>query len=194
MNNIKIFLDLDAVIINCTKGFATKFNLKIPKKSYLNYGYFDEYWTNNNRKLLDYDFWSNLELYPWSKNLIKLVEKYDADFRFLTACVREESCYSGKYANIKKLLGGKYANKIIMCCEDKSFAAGPNKILIDDKNDNCDLWLKSNGIFYLWKERTEDMIEETDDELRKLEKFLDLKMKKNKINLKNILTGNEILV
>lgn len=164
---------MDSVLFNCTKGFATKFNLELPKKSYMKYGHYDKYWTTENRELLDYEFWRNLELYPWSLDIVKLVEKYDPDFRLLTACIRNEGCYSGKYTSVKQKLGDKYADKLITCYKDKTFAAAnKNCILIDDKESNCVDWIKAGGTAYQWEERTEDMIEDSIEELGDLDFFL----------------------
>lgn len=166
-----IFLDLDGVIVNFTKGFAQKAKVALPPKSYLEYGHMEKVlgkrvWTYK----LDYDFWINLDPYPWSNDLVDLVESYDKDFRFLSAAVYDQGAWSGKYQWLKNHFGQKYTKKLIICISDKSFAARDKKsILIDDRDKNIKNFIAAGGSAITWKERTEDMLEETRRDLSSLE-------------------------
>jgi len=151
-----IFLDVDGVICNWTLGFADL--AKIPESKRPIGGNLEFRWAEDTVKprsiwsyKLDQFFWSELPAYPYAAALVQTVEKFDKNFRFLTASPNESAFHSGRAQWIKREFGTKYLDKLIICCKDKSFCAR-NNVLIDDKQRNIDSFCNNGGYGYLWKE------------------------------------------
>lgn len=121
------------------------------------------------------EFWSNLQLYPWALDLIKLIYFYDNHFTFIThpdgakltqpidffppekrnAATQDNlnynRCTLGKLNSIEKSIPDKYTkfNDVIFA-EHKHVYAGPNRILIDDKPSTIKKWNENGGYGILW--------------------------------------------
>lgn len=163
MQNKKIicFLDLDGLIVNCCKSMCYNIgvdypsNFQFPSDTWL----YDkcaekgmsknDFWAKNR----GFDFWSSMQIYPWSKQLIQVVEKNADDWMFLSKPSMDFDCLSGKAAWVKKHFGEK---KLWLAQDHKEYAAAPTRILIDDKKENCKKWSEFGGFAYHWPEITDD--------------------------------------
>jgi len=94
------------------------------------------------------DFWANLELFPWSKELIKRMEKL-GDVFFLTSPGSCITSASGKMKWIRKHFGNEYVEKIIMT-KHKYMCAAPNRILIDDVKEKVEKFREFGGHALVW--------------------------------------------
>lgn len=161
MKKILVFIDLDAVVVNCCKsmcynvGIEYPSNFQFPSDTWL----YDkcvekgmsknDFWSKNR----GFDFWSTMQPYPWYKDLISSVEKYSDDWMFLSKPSMDFGCWGGKAAWVQKHFGKK---KLILSQDYKEYVAGSNKILIDDKKENCEKWSLFGGFAYQWIEVTDD--------------------------------------
>lgn len=96
------------------------------------------------------DFWANLQPFSWTFDLIKVVEKYDKNWSFLTkSTIHDPMCMSGKAVWVKKHFPHKSRN--LICVNDKKDLIGNvGRFLIDDLEENCTSWHKAGGSFYQW--------------------------------------------
>jgi len=139
-NNYKIYFDIDNTLTDYTGGLK-KLNLT-PRDTTK-----DEY----------EHFWSEAEWLPLSQNMIKFSQKYFPT-EILTASPDYPSPKNGKLKWIKNNIGnipviftksgkekGRYANK--------------NTILIDDKQENINHFVKQGGIGILFKNNPEEVVD-----------------------------------
>lgn len=160
-NNVvieRIFLDLDGVMINFTKGACKALNLQYPKQFefngewlYPNAGGPGPFWKAVN----GHELWANLETFPWANDILKIVNSYTDNWRFLTKPSYDPGSYSGKYESVRKNFG--HINKLWLVNGDKDVVCrGPSDLLIDDKTENCEKWIAAGGTVYQWTEITDD--------------------------------------
>ena len=105
-------------------------------------------------------FWAGMPWMPEGENLYKYIKKYKPTI--LTSPSRDESSRIGKGVWIKRNMSGtpyKFGYK----ASGKAKHAGPNKILIDDREDNISAWKAAGGIGILFKST-----EQVKNELSKL--------------------------
>jgi len=94
------------------------------------------------------DFWANLELFPWSKELVRRMEKL-GDVFFLTSpgsCIHSPS---GKMEWIKEHFGIEYMKKTIIT-KHKYMCAAPNRVLIDDEKNKVQKFREFGGHAFIW--------------------------------------------
>lgn len=102
---------------------------------------------------LTLDWWTGMPAIAGAADFFMAVTQH-AETRFLTAPVLSAECFYGKAQWVQSLLPdeGKYALKrlIIASSKDKQYLAGPNRILIDDRQKNIDEWVAAGGIGILY--------------------------------------------
>lgn len=159
MKNKKIiFLDLDGVLANFVKSAMKELNITdyyiprgvrpIEKWGGVNVST-EQFW-----KAIDLggeQFWENLDKYTWSDDLFRFCQLNGTTF-FLTAPSRNPKCSSGKMKWIKRNYP-HMVGKTIMT-KHKYLLAAPDRVLIDDTEDQIDSFVQwgGNGILFpqLW--------------------------------------------
>jgi 5'(3')-deoxyribonucleotidase len=149
-SNKIILIDLDGVLAHFNKAVSDVFNI--------DYSNIEDNWTPGNwsiateLKLSEGEiwarinkietFWEDIELYPYAKNLVKyLKSKYEVNV--CTSPSYQVHCATGK---MKWLLKHKFGfGRNIVITPQKHLLAGPNKVLIDDMDANCDKFKKHGG-------------------------------------------------
>ena len=143
---VKIFLDMDEVIVDFVRPALKLHKLNIP---YTNVSWdirshsdlsAPDFWNK-----FDKDFYTNL---PWLSNgkallnfLIGLVGA--ENICLCTAPILTSGCIEGKMNWIRRELPG--FDRRFMITPVKHFCAGSNKILIDDKEKNCQSFIQHGG-------------------------------------------------
>lgn len=141
-----IFVDLDGVVSNFTKGVCDIFEK--PYKEPESYDLYkelgvseDEMWGEINSRR--WKFWTNLELYPWANHLIEVVKELDPYFSFLTAPSLSADCVKGKRIWLKRHFPDE--NFVMAPAKLKCLLSQKGRILIDDKKRNIDDWISAGG-------------------------------------------------
>jgi hypothetical protein len=119
---------------------------------------------------LDIGWWKTIPSYAGAREFYDAVRelvkepgaKKQPVVRFLTGPVPNPDGFEGDAAwtmNFKPE-AGKFALMDVICCrsKDKMLLARPNHILIDDRQDNIDAWVKAGGIGVLHKGDFEDTL------------------------------------
>lgn len=86
-------------------------------------------------------FWFDLPMNPWAHELIKFVENQGVDWYFCTAHSRNDHRSASQkiewaYAN------GWDAHEKMVITKQKWLCATPNNILVDDKDSNCEEFMR----------------------------------------------------
>lgn len=159
----KIFIDLDGVIAAFTEFAASKHNIIVPSGEiedeflYKQFPRKGDMW----KKCLGEEFWVNIPTLPWAESLVNTVDKSGHEWYFLTKIPLDDSGYTGKARWIRKYFP-KHMMKLWCVRGNKDAAAGPNKLLIDDKLSNCQRWAAAGGEVYHWREITSDSTDEAE--------------------------------
>ncbi len=141
---LKINLDLDGVAANFCDAACKLFGVD-HIDSHRKVNCVSEYigvdkktfWKEINRR--GYKFWAEIEPYPWLKQLVNLVRKYDNNFFLLTAPSDDPECEKGKKIWISKHIGiDRYVFTKARYKYRLSFE--PNSVLIDDSLKNILQW------------------------------------------------------
>lgn len=158
MSRIQIcFIDMDGVLANFSKAACARHNVTYPTQAKLEHSWLEDQVGHKGRfwmKIHGYDYWTQLEPFPWAKKLVALVNDHCDEWRILSKPSSDEHCYSGKYTWVKNHL--HKTKHLWLCNGTKSLLAGPNRLLIDDYKKNIDEWRAAGGEAYHWEEVTDD--------------------------------------
>ena len=139
-----IFLDMDGVITNFMKAICEEFKLPYPPQVY-------HFFSDIRDKVNDFctsDFWRNLQWMPDGRDILRaIMSTFGLDkIYFLSGMMPNIGSGSGKLLWIQLNLP-VYRNRIILHTlgVPKSFLAQPNTLLIDDKDENVDEFIKAGG-------------------------------------------------
>lgn len=98
---------------------------------------------------LDVSWWASMPACVGAKDFFTKVSAR-AQTRFLTAPTKSVDCFAGKAQWVTTFLpemGPMALMRLIIAPSfDKAFIAGPNRILIDDRQKNIDEWVAAGGI------------------------------------------------
>ena len=112
------------------------------------------------------DFWADMELLPWARDLYNTLEKKGDLLAFLTSPSDNPICAAGKIKWIKK----HFDTKNFIITPRKHFCATPNSILVDDTQKKVDQFIKYGGNAFLWPNSLS--FEDGDKEIEKVIKDL----------------------
>jgi len=145
---MKLFLDLDGVLCNWTKGVCDLFCVDYKEPDVYDISKMLGIPQSQMWKKIDeagYSFWANLEPYPWFNEIIEKVKKVDKNFCLLTSPSKCPNCVKGKLEWIHNHFGWGFRNYIFAPSQLKQEVAGKNKILIDDRLSNIKEWDDNGG-------------------------------------------------
>ena len=149
----KIALDIDGVLANFCKAAAVAMGKHYPAEPFeIPDGWLDDKEDSLWKYCRGHDFWANIELFPWAREIHKIVDSNCADWRFITKPSFDPGSYSGKYEFVKNNFKNGVSH--LWCVNgSKAYACtGPHHLLIDDNAKNCKEWEEAGGIVYRWTE------------------------------------------
>ena len=160
-----VYVDMDGVLTDFERRFeqfagVTPDEFMAQKKIEFGQEKADEQFWNLIDKEIGVRFWAGMPWMPEGEELYRYIKKYKPTI--LTSPSREESSRIGKGVWVKRNMSGtpvKFGYK----ADGKAKFAGPNKILIDDREDNISAWKAAGGIGILFKST-----EQVKNELSKL--------------------------
>ncbi len=155
-----IFCDLDGVLVNLRQGMSVSHGERYPypcdRRDYpLDRPW--EAWLHRTRlwtqgEVTTPQFWRKLPAYPWATALWKAIKKGSngcakicsnpgrQEFAFAAACGKIDWCADRLRVHTKD----------VCLLKDKHLLAGPERVLIDDLDENIDAWNKAGGIGLLF--------------------------------------------
>ena len=160
-----VYVDMDGVLTDFERRFeqfagVTPDEFMAQKKIEFGQEKADEQFWDLIDKQIGVRFWAGMPWMPQGEDLYKYIKKYKPTI--LTSPSRDESSRIGKGVWVKRNMPNvpvKFGYK----AEGKAKYAGPNKILIDDREDNIAAWKAAGGIGILFKST-----EQVKNELSKL--------------------------
>lgn len=153
---MKIYLDMDDVIVNYAYNVATHFGITMDElyqrwpvgvyQIYHAIGKPDEDVWNTIRRQPP-EFWGTMPEFPWSRELFDLSNSL-AETWILTSPINSWTCAGGKVQWLHKFAGEDFYQYIIG--KPKWDCARWDKILVDDKEDNINKFAAAGGIGILF--------------------------------------------
>jgi hypothetical protein len=144
----KIYVDLDGVIVACTKS-AADFN-NISKEKFIDSGYDNKYWKNFIKNSDMYQEFANMGWESNGKKLLKFFNDRNLSYTFLTRPIKEpytKHCINGK---LSWLMRAGLDEVSVIFERHKEKYAGNGNILIDDDSRNIDEWNAAGGVGILY--------------------------------------------
>jgi len=145
----KVLLDMDGVLVDFVGGVWKHwgFTHEYPKGDYdiiKATGLLmspEQFWGN----LSGDDFWANLEWMPDGKEILAAIESLvpQKDICLLTSPILAPECSSGKHRWITH--NAPAYKRQFLIGSAKEFCAGPDRILIDDSQSNCEKFVDAGG-------------------------------------------------
>lgn len=176
MGKIKrIFLDIDGVLANWTKMACSVTNTEYPKDfQFPNQGWLDS--KIGVKKIQsaceNLEFWSNLEKYPWSDEIVKTVSQSGKEWRFLTKPMKTPHCFAGKAEWMFKHYPYFWDRMWIVTGTKSATCRNEGDLLIDDMDKNLEQWKSAGGSVFEWKEITDDYSGDWKNRIQKLKEVI----------------------
>ena len=161
MDRIKIFVDLDGVLVNFVGGLHRALGLGHDPELYPykrgNYNMFPDVVTaTKGRHTMDsllnacraVAFWENLDWDPRGNRILEILCKHTDDIYLASYPMDYYGSWVGKLKWINKYLP-TYNSRVILLTAPKHFLAKPNTILIDDCDKNVEEFAAAGGMSYL---------------------------------------------
>jgi len=161
----EVFIDMDGVLTDFERRFEQFAGVtpdEYMSQKEIQYGKDkanEQFWELVDKQI-GVRFWAGMPWMPEGEELYKYIKKYKPSI--LTSPSREESSRIGKGVWVKRNMSGVPV-KFGYGANGKAKFAGPNKILIDDREDNISAWKAAGGIGILFKST-----EQVKNELSKL--------------------------
>lgn len=147
-----IFLDMDGVMVDFIGGINKIFDLPKefppPKADGLpQWNWFENYGLTGKQVnyVCNIDFWANLEWMHDGKQILDAVESRFRDIYLLTTPMPNPGSGTGKMLWVNKHLP-RYSKRTIITQTPKSLFAGPDRLLIDDKDSNVAEFVAAGGV------------------------------------------------
>ncbi len=147
---MKVFLDLDGVIVDFRRGVCEVFGFPCDDltKKWAFWGVWPNVTFEMVNAICTQEFWRTLNfthdgqilLYGW----VGLMEKFE-NITLLTTPMPNPGSWSGKYLWIKENMPAKFLKNTIMLQGSKAQLAGPDTLLIDDKDENIEEFVAAGG-------------------------------------------------
>lgn len=143
---MKVYLDMDGVLVDFRLGVCEVFGRDDPSTSWK----FWDNWKGVSFKDVDQvchiGFWEDLWWTPEGELIEQAVlHKFDSKYIYLlTTPMPNTGSGTGKLLWIKKHMPWAY-NRTIISYAPKSLLAGPNTLLIDDKDENIEEFVAAGG-------------------------------------------------
>ncbi len=142
------FLDMDGVLADFAGGLCRAHRRPWPYDDPANFGVFeigDEIWKMSAREMWapcaeNPRFWEELDPTPDAGAIVEIaIEVFGADrIAILTAPSLDRECVPGKRRWVKSRFPFLAKRIVFASKESKKFLAGDGRVLIDDRNENCD--------------------------------------------------------
>jgi hypothetical protein len=134
----KLYCDMDGVIVDFERGYNDLTGRKAPGFS-SPYNK-TEFWSSIDKA--GAKFWAELNWMPDGEQLWSYIKQFNP--KLLTAPSMDPSSKEGKLQWVNKYIPG--IKTIFKQAKFKQDLAEPNAILIDDREDNIERWIKAGGI------------------------------------------------
>ena len=151
-----VLLDCDGVLANFVGRAIEAAHLPITHEEVSRWNFFDEFMTVQEFWECvdaDPDFWTDLDPYPWARELVDAIRSLRFDIVITTSPSRNPSSASGKLFWLRK--HGFLADHSVdyMIGHHKHLLAGSDTILIDDSDANVRRFRESGGRAILFPQR-----------------------------------------
>jgi len=100
----------------------------------------EEFWGHINGEP---NFWYNLPMLPWAKELVRKVKERSERYVIMTSPSLDPQCFSQKYLWLRDKL--KVSHFSIIVGGQKELLAGRNRLLIDDRQKTCGKFIEEGG-------------------------------------------------
>lgn len=151
-----ILLDLDGVCCDFVTAALDLYDTQLAHDDILHYHFFGRLNTSVSEFYEKVDamgpsFWTDMAPYPWFEELYAYLRAQDRVV-FLTADTPSKYCLSGKKTWLEKhaSIDGVSPDFIMCPAHIKQLVARPDRLLIDDYEDNRSQWLNAGGKCFLW--------------------------------------------
>lgn len=147
-----IFLDLDGVLADFVSSALRALGREIDLNQRVEYS-IENWFGISSREFWETidsfgeEFWSEMELYPWAKDMVKRLEK-TADTYILSSPSRNPVSSSGKVAWVRKHFPS-LRSKIILT-KHKHLLSSAGRFLIDDSEHKINPFVKAGGGGFLF--------------------------------------------
>lgn len=154
--NLEIRLDMDGVLCQFVEQSRIAHKIPLDFKEADHWNYFKDWGVSGTEfwKVINEDefFWEKISPYFWNDDLLNIVSKVDPDYMLLTSPHNHPHCYKGKCSWIQKHLGLNVPERAIFTAK-KDDCASPNRVLIDDNDENCEKFIAAGGLAIVFPQK-----------------------------------------
>ena len=148
-----LILDLDGVLVDFPRAAYKAHNRPYEGNEPTKFNFFED-WGLSAEQFWDpidvqgYEWWSSLPLYPWAWTLVEQARTSCMGFIVATSPALHPFSTGGKVQAIRGLFGENFRDYAIT--PRKWALAGPNRVLLDDYEENCEKFEAHGGTSILF--------------------------------------------
>ncbi len=148
MNHV-LFLDVDGVLTKFAESAAEA--CEHPGASIDCWDFFkrwglteEQFWSILDSK--GERFWSDMPFLSWADEVLAMCREYADKVVLLTSPPRVAHAWSGRVLSLQRRFGGPTFRDYILCpAGHKELLAGPGRVLVDDRDENCAMFRAAGG-------------------------------------------------
>lgn len=165
---MKIFLDMDGVIVDFARGICDRYNLNYNKETSSNLVNFltNDVWEDLEK---DDNFWFNLPKFEWSDKLVKACQECAETFILSAPGVINLKSASGKVKWLNHYYP-EFGDKFILTYH-KYLLAHPCRVLIDDTHGQIEKFKEFGGATILFPHSFDVSDKDINHIIREIERF-----------------------
>ena len=143
---MKIFLDLDGVLVDFVSGIHEVFDEQYKYGDPLEWNFFKKFGVTFDivNEACCVDFWADLHWMHDGRLILDEVQRKFGEIYLLTTPMPNPGSGTGKLLWIKEYIPDLY-KRTILSYASKSLLAGPDTLLIDDKDENIAEFVAAGG-------------------------------------------------
>jgi 5'(3')-deoxyribonucleotidase len=143
-----VFLDMDGVLVDFTRGVFERFGIPYELPETMRYWWFNDYGLSDEEvdSISTIDFFAGLRWTTEGKAILSAVEKIfeQSNIYLISAVMPNPQSTTGRMLWIERYLP-RYKNKTWLGRIPKSLLAGPDRLLVDDKDENIAEFVAAGG-------------------------------------------------
>lgn len=154
---MKVFLDLDGVLVDFRRGICEAFNRNDPSTNWTFWENWEGVSSGDIDKKCDVKFWASLNWTQEGREIEEVVRRKfgSGNICLLTTPMPNLGSWTGKVVWVNKHLS-LYSKQLVVTHSPKHLFAAPNTLLIDDKDKNIAEFIIAGGqgilVPRLWNE------------------------------------------
>lgn len=159
-----IWIDVDGPLANFHKAVCKNLEIPYPEKTVFHRDWLAAQFPGQTLSKIferlhkNPRFWQDIEPTPYCAAMVAFLDEYVPKWGILTSVWRHPDCYAGKFEWVKKHLGRKAVERLVIVNGHKERLSNRWSHLTDDTRSTIDAWKDAHGDAFHYVTYSTDMV------------------------------------